>query len=368
MLSPWTFINPWYYSQVYYIVMAVLTLFCIIQYSRYSDIRITNNNQSSTNVSAIVLIVIVILFIGLRPIGDVFFDMNNYIRGFENRQYRGYGFEFNWNKENVIFDNLYNYMAQNNFEIILFFLLISIIYFGCIYFAIKKIYPNDLFYALIIYLGALATFSYGTNGIKAGAAASIFLLAFAYYRKPIIAALFLWLSLGFHHSMSVVIAAFILSYLVRNPKWFFYGWLFCLAMAIFHVTAFQELFANFADESGSGYLLGKENEWGGRKGFRWDFILYVMPVVYIGWWTIYKHKLIDRLFQLLLCTFLTVNGIWMLCMYMPYNNRLAYLSWFILPIVCIYPFLKFKIQNNQYKLLNWVASIYISFSIYINCI
>lgn len=344
--------------------MAILTLVCIYRYSFYTENRIKDAYNQRRNASSIILAIIVFLFIGFRPLSGAFVDMMNYATYYSARQqYIKGGFEFDPNSTNFIFDNLFNYLSLNYYEIIIFFVIIALIYVFCIFFALKKIYPNDLFYALVVYLGAFSTFSYGTNGIKAGAAASIFLLVFAYYKKPIIAALFLFLSLGFHHSMILPIVAFLLAYFVRNPKFYFYGWIFCLVMAIFHVTAFQELFGNLTDE-GSEYLLADEDAWGGRKGFRWDFVLYVLPALYIGWWTIYKHKVSDCLFQLLLCTFLTVNGAWMLCMYMPYNNRLAYLSWFILPVIYIYPFMKFKLQENQYKLLNYIAGMYISFSIF----
>lgn len=345
--------------------MAILTLICIFQYSTYPEDRVNQANHKASPILPLSLCILVIIFLGLRPLSGVFVDMMNYAEAYEARQQfiKG-GFSFKPDAPNFIFDNVLNFLSLNYYDIVVFFFLIAVIYVICLYFALGKVFPNDVFYALVVYFGAFSTFSYGTNGIKAGAAASIFLLAFAYYRKPIIAALFLFISLGFHHSMTLPIVAFLLAYFVRNPKWYFAGWIFCLIMAIFHVTAFQEFFANFADESGSEYLLADEDEWGGRKGFRWDFILYSLPPIAIGWWAIYKNKVIDRMYQLLLCTYIAVNGVWMLCMYMPYNNRLAYLSWFILPVVSIYPFFKFKMQDNQYKLLNWVTGFYILFSMY----
>lgn len=367
MLSPLTFINPWLYSQIYYIAIALLTIYCIFRYSRYSEDRIINIDKTSNNIGSLILVIIVALFFGLRPLSGAFIDMMNYNLIYTIQSESGSKFYYDQNLSNFLFDNLLRYLANNYYDIIIFFFIIACIYVGCIFWALNKIFPKDLFYALVIYLGAFSTFSYGTNGIKAGAAASIFLLAFAYYKKPLIAVLICFISLGFHHSMEIPIVAFVLSYFIKNPKLYFAGWLFCLLMAILHITVFQEIFASFADEDAQGYLMAEEGAWGGKSGFRLDFILYVLPAIAIGWWTNFKLQLNDRQYNLILNTFLTCNAVWMLCMYMPQNNRLAYLSWFILPVVCIYPLFKFKLQINQYKLLNWISVVYISFSIYMNC-
>lgn len=336
----------------------------MIRYARLDPVeRISPGYQVPNNLPSIILIVAVTLFIGLRPLSGAFVDMMNYNESYTLLYYNESSFEYNPDSTNFLFSNLFKFLAVNSYEIIVFFFIIACIYFGCLYWGLAKIFPNDLFYALIIYLGAFSTFSYGTNGIKAGAAASIFILVFAYYRKPLIAAFFCFISLGFHHAMVVPIIAFAMSYFIKNPKWYFWGWIFCLIMAVLHISYFQELFAGFADEGGQNYLTADEDDWGGRAGFRWDFILYVIPTVAIGWWTTYVWRRTDRLYQLLLCTFLTTNAVWMLCMYMPFNNRLAYLSWFILPVLIAYPFFKYKIAQNQYRFLNYVVGIYLAFSI-----
>lgn len=356
-------ISPKLYLDLYLTIITVLTLYCFLRYSRYTEIRLNTYNHTATYIPSLLLILFLIIFIGFRPLSGVFIDMVNYFEAYEYLGNNNTNFVFDWDSDNLIFNNLFNYLATNLYEIVLFFVIIASIYFICMFLALKKIFPNDLFYALIIYLGAFSTFSYATNGIKAGAAASIFLLTFAYYRRPILIIIFCLISLGFHHSMTLPIVAFVLAYFIKNPKYFYYAWLICLILSFFHITAITDFFAEFADEKGQGYLLGEE-EWGGKTGFRWDFILYSLPPMLIGLWAIYKHHVCDRLYQLLLCTYIFVNGIWLLCMYVPYNNRIAYLSWFILPVVSIYPFFKFKLENRQYIQLNYVVTVYLAFTIF----
>lgn len=350
-----------YYS-FYLILISILTIFCIFKYSYLSPDRIGKSHKNN-NIPSIILISFLILFIGLRPLSGTFIDMMNYNEAFNSVQSKSSGFEYNDDTDNFIFDNLFSYIANNYYDVFIFFFIISSIYFICLFWSLKFIFPNDLFYALVIYLGAFSTFSYATNGIKAGAAASIFLLVFAFYRKPLLIVLFSILSLGFHHSMILPIFGFALAYFFKNPKWFFWGWIFCLILSFFHITSITEFLASFADEKGQRYLLGDEIGWGGKIGFRWDFILYSLIPIFIGVWAIYHHRVIDRLYQLLLCTYLALNGIWMLCMYVPFNNRIAYLSWFMLPVVSIYPFLKMKTGTRQYIQLNYIASFFLAFTI-----
>lgn len=359
------FISPFLYSSIYLIVVTILTIICIIQYSAYPASRVKFCNEKSNPVPSVVLIVIITLFIGFRPLSGIFVDMMNYAISYESRGEEI--FEFDKDSTNFIFDNFFKYLASNWYDIVIFFVTIAVIYFGCIYWGLKKIFPHDVFYAIVIFLGAFSTFTYGTNGIKAGAATSIFLLVFAFYKKPVIAGLFALISLGFHHTMFLPIYAFILAYIIKNPKWFFFGWLFCLLLSFFHIGGLTDFLAQLTeDERAETYLLTDEDQWGGKKGFRWDFIMYGLPPIIIGWWIVYQKKMTDRLYQLLLCTYLACNAVWLLCMYVPYNNRIAYLSWFILPIVSIYPFLKFKLNQNQYVQLNYIVVMYLAFTLFSN--
>ena len=356
---------PQLYRLIYIVIVFILTLYCIIHYNKYPEERIKYCNKKSLSFGPLILIIILILFIGLRPVANVFWDMMNYNMSYELIQNsEQFGFEWNWDSQNFIFDNIFNYLALNWYDIFIFFFIIAIIYFGCLYFSIKKLFPNDMLYALVVYLGALSTFNYATNGIKAGAAASIFILAFVFYKKPLIAALCCILSLGFHHAMIIPIYAFILSYFIKNPKWFFIGWFFCLVLSFFHIEGITDYLAQFADEKGQEYLLGDENDWSGKKGFRFDFILYALPPILIGYWINFRLKINNRCYNLILNTYLLSNAVWLLCMYIPYNSRIAYLSWFILPIVLIYPFLKIKLPIQQYKTLNFFTASYLAYTLF----
>ena len=283
------------YKYLYLIIVALLTLVAM-QIRRKPGVM-------ENSISSMLLCVFVVLFIGLRPISPVFVDMLNYTQGW------GYDFEegINWNTENLLFDNLYFFMSNIGAPVESFFLLIAAIYFTCIYCACQKLFPNHILLSFLVYLAAFSTFSYGTNGIKAGAAGSLFLVALAYRDKMWISVLFLLLSWGFHHSMQLPVVAYILTLIFKNEKVYFYGWLFCLMMAIGHITFFQSFFAGFSDERGAAYLMSNSSDmWGGKSGFRIDFVIYsVMPVL-MGYFVKYKYKLEDKLYDVILNIYLSL--------------------------------------------------------------
>lgn len=352
------------YHIVYYVIISFITIICAFNYSRYPETRVDVSNNLSNQILPVIIISGLIIFIGLRPISGWFVDMMNYAESYNNILENNRGFFFDSQTSNLLFDNLFYYLASNYYEIVLFFFLIAFIYFFCIYYALKKIFPHDTLYALIIYLGAFSTYSYATNGIKAGAAAAIFILAIAFYKKPFISILLCLVSFGFHHSMTLPIFGYLAAALIKDPKWFFFAWLGCLFLSFFHISGITTFLSEFADDKGQEYLLQDGQMWGGKDGFRWDFILYGLPPILIGFWVIYIKSNSDRLYNLILKYYLATNAIWLLCMYVPYNNRIAYLSWFMLPIVVCYPFFKFKLSRRQYIQLNYIAFIYLGFTLF----
>ena len=350
-------IDALYYSHIYIWLVTLLSLIVFSQYSAYSQLRLYKKKQKGS-FGVVLLTLFMVLFIGFRPLsGKYFVDMANYSAYYS--LIKGNTFSFNWNAENKLFDNYFNFLASKNVSVEIFFLSIAAIYYVCMAWACSSLFPKDKIAAFLVYLGAFSTFSYGTNGIKAGAAASLFLVALAMHekRKWLWTVFFILLSWGFHHSMVLPIVAFVVCLFVKKPKWFFALWAFCFFMALFHITAFQELFAGFSDEIGAGYLSGSEEvvRHDILGGFRIDFIIYSAVPIAIGWIAVFRKHIVSKKYMFLLNLYTLINSIWLLCMYANFTNRISYLSWLMLPIVLIYPFLKERWGSNQYKMFQWVA-------------
>lgn len=353
-----------YYQPLYLWIVAILSVMVIL---KYNAVRSSNYKFSSAGILQVLMVLVPTFFIGLRPDWYGFMDSRNYIQYYE--LILGDSFSFNPSAENLLFDNLFNFWAANSLGCDSLFLLIAAIYFGCSYLGIRRLFPNHVIPAYLFFLAAFSTFSYSTNGIKAGAAASLFIFAMGYRENLKICIPLILLSWGFHHSMVMVVASFVLTLFVKNPKYYFYGWVFCLLMAAAHVTAFQHFFSGFTTERGAEYLVGGSGSDGTKGGFRIDFILYSAIPVLVGWFAVFKKRMrLSRLYKDLLNLYLCLNGIWMLCMYANFTNRIAYLSWFLYPIVLIYPFLQEQWGKARYKTFGWVMLGHLGFTLFMNII
>lgn len=358
------------YQPIYLAIVAILTFVTGNRYAAYPQSRIYDNRNQDPVPSA-AMMVFMILFIGFRPLHRAFVDMNNY-RLFYSVIPASHNFEFDWNAENLIFDNIFTYLATEGVNFSVFIVFMAVVYFGAMWIALRKWFAQDTLYACLIYLAAFSTFSYGTNGIKAGAAASIFMVALAYKENLKLTIILSLLSWFFHHSMMTVIAIYTVTFLVKNPKIYLGGWLFCVACSVIHINPFQSLMVSMTDDTGVNYLLNTNSVWGGKTGFRLDFILYSAVPIAIGYYVIFKKRVNSTAYIQLFNLYLGLNALWALCMYIPFNNRIAYLSWFLLPIVSIYPFMKINLYPphglTQYTLLNRISYFYLFFSLFMDLI
>jgi hypothetical protein len=117
-----------------------------------------------------------------------------------------------------------------------------------------------------------------------------------------------------------------------------------------------------SDESGAGYLSTAETD-GITNGFRPDFIFYSSFPIIAGYYAIIRNNYQSKFYTFIFNVYLLTNAIWMLCMYASFTNRIAYLSWFMLPIVLVYPFFDKQFVSRQYKKLNFVAGWHLMFTV-----
>ena len=354
-----------FYHNIYLVLVTIMTLVVYNQYNSRNGLR--DFSPSKTDSIAGGLALFFSLFIGLRPVSFVFCDMLNYALYYK-LFFEGSTFVFDSEAENLIFDNLLAWWGSLRLGYSNFCLLNAIIYFGAAYLGLRKLFPTHRLTAYIVFLAAFSTFSYGTNGFKAGAAASLFIWALGYRDNLKVCIPLILLSWGFHHSMVMPVVGFVVTLFFKNPKYYFAGWVFCALMAAAHVTAFAHFFAGAADESGAGYLLG-----GGRDetkgGFRIDFIVYSAMPVLVGWYAVIKKRLqVSDMYLNIFNLYMCLNGIWMLCMYANYTNRIAYLSWLLYPIVLIYPFLNEHWGRDRYKKFAMVMLGHLGFTLFMNVI
>lgn len=340
-------IPAYLYSTVFLYLVIVLTLFASLKISgqSYDIIRRGDNNS----LFALGLCVILALWIGMRPswwifgdsslYGHTFYLMKNHISGaYEDSS------EWVWN-------NITYYCSQT-MDVSSYFTIIAIGYFGFTYLACRVLTPNNVLVSVLFMMGAFSFFTYGTNGLRNGLACSITLAAIAFLassRKTLIIGLiFAFFAINIHRTTMLPIASLFASiYVVKNFKWAYTFWILSIIISLLAGGAVTALFAGLGFDDRVSYLTSMDDGMFSHTGFRWDFLLYSMMPIILGYYVIIKKGIQDRTYTILLNTYTLANAFWVMVIRANYSNRFAYLSWFMYPIVLAYPLLKLDIWGER---------------------
>lgn len=352
------------YTPKFYNTMLILTL-VVAFHSLSFDIR-NKNRLSELSVFGFILMVFVILYMGLRPVsGFVFGDMSTYNRVFIDYQngepYRQTGdwlfYRFMW-------------ICAQVMEAKYFFLIVDVLYIIPMYLFSKKHFKRYWFFCFFMLMASFSFWPYGTNGLRNGLATSFFLWGLVYYKdnRPL---MFGFFALGFmmHNSLIIAIAAYGVAYVLRDkPKIILGGWLAAIPVSLVSGSFWNNFFENlglFTDRS-EGYLTGSEEtlEQFSATGFRWDFVFYSGVAIFAGWYFIIDRKLKDKFYIQLFGTYAVANAFWLLVIRAAFSNRFAYLSWFMMAPVIIYPLCKYEIIKNQYRTMGTIILLYYLFTYY----
>ena len=85
-----------------------------------------------------------------------------------------------------------------------------------------------------------------------------------------------------------------------------------------------------------------------KTGFRYDFLIYCFIPILVGYFYILKTDIKDNIYITFLKTYTLANAFWILVNQVPFSNRFAYLSWFLMPIIIFYPIIFYPI-NPKYR-------------------
>ena len=118
----------------------------------------------------------------------------------------------------------------------------------------------------------------------------------------------------------------------------------------------MSIFAGYTDEHGASYLKIQTGDTAKNvSGFRPDFILYSAIPIIIGYYLITVKKIKSERFIFLWCVYTLTNCVFLLCTYGSFINRIAYLSWLMIPFVLLYPFTNIRWSNQQDQYLRYVV-------------
>lgn len=235
-----------------------------------------------------------------------------------------------------------------------YFYLTALIYVAGYYiFALRFISSKFIFYFLLAVFSSFGFFSYGVNTLRAGFSLALLLIAFSVYKKLPLFIIFATFSVLCHKSMAIPLAAFVVTIFYNKSQFFLYIWITALLIAAVNLGAvsgfIQSKIGGF-DDRGVGYLKAKDTAY--KTGFRIDFVTYSLIPIVVGYYYIFKLKVKDVIYIRLYNSYILSNSIWLLVIRMNYTDRMAYLSWFLIPFILLYPILKYKLPINQRRYLN----------------
>lgn len=340
--------------------------FMVMPLFMYSNIQ--QYSSSKLNFNSFLLITIIALFIGLRDpfasplyLGDTLFYSNMFMilfKGYSLNNFNDFGFL-------ILMKFSANYLTLQTFYIIC-----ALLYLIPTYLAFKKWFGRNAFYCLAIFVVSMSFWNFGINGVRNGVSTSLVIYALSLREHKLkMIAVFLFAA-SIHKTALLPTAAYLLSFKISNTKLLMRIWFFTIFLTFFlgeTIETFVQKLISLNDFTDSkrmrSLFLDEINGTDMRRGFRLDFILYSGFPILIGYFYLFKNKIKDGFYMQLLNVYIMSNIVWLLFIYAAYTNRIAYLSWFLMPIVLIYPLLKYKVYKKQTKVIAYLIFGNLAFTI-----
>lgn len=329
------------FFDIYYIGLLLLVLVeSVFKFSLSS----TFSNVKGINAPYLIVLFILLLslWMGFRPPSDSFGDTILYKGAYDKGE-----FQFpdkGFNEFTLLCRNL-------NLSSEIYFSLIAFLYIFLPYvFFYRRV--NSSWYGLLFIIGSFSFLGYGINGIRNGLSTSLLLFSFVFLcnqtekgkDKMIPLIICCILAISIHKSAILPVFCLLLSiFIIKTLNAAIKIWIFSIPVSLLAGGPISSLFLRLGfDERLDGYLNSELS-----KGFRWDFVLYSIVPIMLAYYIHKKKIVIDRIYQIMIVTYILSNALWILVISASFSNRFAYLSWFMYPFVIVYPILKFRIWEKQ---------------------
>lgn len=323
-------------------ILGMLPLFCYRTLDKFPEANLIT--------STVLLLLIVILFIGFRnPYGSwrYYGDTYKYTLIYKNIQSnplwqsnKDYGFYY------------YMKLLANQLNIQSFYMVTASLYVLPVYYAFHKWFKKYAFFAVVLLVTSISFWPFGINGMRNGLATSFFIFALTFRKNRVIMYAIIALSITFHTSLLLPTLALVITEFYKNTKLLLKFWLGSVFLSfLFGRTIMNKL--NLLVSSSIGQLDGRGDFSGvdislfATSTYRIDFVLYSALVIGIGYYFTYKTEFKNKFFSRIFNIYIISNTVWMYFIYFPYTNRIAYLSWFLIPILVVYPIIYTPSLKNQ---------------------
>lgn len=355
------------YTHYFDLLVLFLVLFAVLQC--FTNQILKKETVYTNAIWGFAITILIILYMGLRPERGPFGDTAMYVKWFYNTDPNGnllpYGREWTFRDLTIL-------MAKTG-DVNSYLFVCALIYVGSLWWAMKRIFGNHYWIPLLVIFSMFTFWVYGVNGIRNGMGASVFILALSFANNIPVMILLAYIALGFHQSVLLMIGAAILAWLYNKNKVYLGIWIAAIPISLRYGWSLQFFLASTGfmqgDERLSSYLTREnvsETEIMTSSTFRWDFLLYSAIAVGVAYYFIYRRKFKDQYYEWLFSIYLICNAFWIIVIRAAYSNRIAQLSWFIMPIILIYPFLKKRFWNDHERVLGMALLVFYAFTFYFN--
>lgn len=313
--------------------------------------KLINRPKGWTSIIApFILCLILALFLGGRPLTGYYFgDTSMYAHSFRVMINRAYApsdeGEWIWNQ--------FMYFCAHRMDVSQYLTIIDLGYFGFTLWACQRFAPNNVWIMVLFNLAAFSFFTYGTNGIRNGLASAITLVAISYLvankRNLVMACTLAFIAINIHRTTSLpLLMAFVASFGIKSFKVAYTFWIISILISLVAGSAITSLFAGLGFDNRVSYLQTEaSSEQFSHTGFRWDFLLYSMMPIVLGYYIVMRRGIRNATYEFLLNTYTLSNAFWVMVIRADYSNRFAYLSWFMYPMVLAYPLLKVNVWDKR---------------------
>lgn len=285
----------------------------------------------------VVLVILVTLLIGLRPINSMFVDMVTYADVFQHARFSLIDVRLG----DPLF-NLYTHACARLMDAPTWFLLCAALY------VVPKAWASRIWFgprwpiALAAMVASFSFYAFGVNGIRNGLAASLALLAIAWpqNRGKILIGIAASLT---HLSVLLTLVCHLVASRIRSVGLWLAIWFAAIPVSVIAPAGLSRTLVSSTLDERSQYL-----EKLGQRGFRLDFILYsfIGVAAVIVWKYLLKYK--DEEYDRVAGTYLLTNAVWVMINQVNFSNRFAFLSWFMIEVVVLFPLLRQRLTRMAF--------------------
>lgn len=227
------------------------------------------------------------------------------------------------------------------------FYLTALIYVGNLLLVSWRLTREYAYVLFLSFLIAFQFYNYGENTIRAGIAASLMLVGITLCNKPRWMFMIFIIAVLCHKSMVVPMAALAVAYKFPKTKLFIGIWIACIFVSYFGGSFLQNYVAGLTQDTRADYFTKGDAFY--MSMFRWDFLAYSALPVYLGWFYIYRLNFKSEFYRWVYNAYLMANTFWIMVIRVAYTDRFAYLSWFMFPVLLMYPLLSQQLYRECYN-------------------